>query len=277
MLTTGVNPRLGICHGWVIRVRRIGVILLFSFLVALFLTAVAMPPLMQLAHRVNLVDLPAARKIHGRPIPLCGGLGIALGATVPVLMWAPMDPPLKAGLAGAVLMLALGVIDDARALHYGWKFVGQGIAVAIAMAGGVVAKHLPLCGLDAAPVWLAYGVTALFLVAVTNAVNLADGLDGLAGGCVMLTLLAVALLAYPANGIALMIVAAALAGALLGFLRYNTHPAIVFLGDTGSMFLGFLSAVLAILLVETSHTAVSPALPLLLVGLPLLDTGLAFA
>jgi UDP-GlcNAc:undecaprenyl-phosphate GlcNAc-1-phosphate transferase len=252
------------------------VILLFSFLVALFLTAVSIPPLMQLAHRINLVDLPAARKIHGQPIPLCGGLGVALGATVPVLMWAPMDPPLKAGLAGAVLMLALGVIDDARTLHYGWKFLGQAVAVTVAMAGGVVAEHLPLCGLDAAPVWLSYGVTALFLVAATNAVNLADGLDGLAGGCVMLTLLAIALLAYPANGLALMIVAAALTGALLGFLRYNTHPAIVFLGDTGSMFLGFLSAVLAILLVETSHTAVSPALPLLLVGLPLLDTAFAF-
>ena len=229
-------------------------ILLFSFLVALFLTAVSIPPLMQLAHRINLVDLPAARKIHGQPIPLCGGLGIALGATVPVLMWAPMGPPLKAGLAGAILMLALGVIDDARPLHYGWKFVGQSLAVAVAMGGGVVAEHLPLCGLDAAPIWLSCGVTALFLVAATNAVNLSDGLDGLAGGCVMLTLLAIALLAYPANGLALMIVAAALTGALLGFLRYNTHPAIVFLGDTGSMFLGFLSAVLAILLVGTSHT-----------------------
>ncbi len=251
-------------------------ILLFSFLVALFLTAVAIPPLMQLAARLNLVDVPTARKIHGRPIPLCGGIGIALGAMMPVLMWAPMDPALKAGLAGAVLILALGMIDDAWPLHYGWKFFGQGLAVAIAIAGGVVAEHLPLFGLDPAPAWISYAVTALFLVAVTNAVNLADGLDGLAGGCVMLTLLAIALLAYPADGVALMIVAVALTGALLGFLRYNTHPATVFLGDTGSMFLGFLSAVLAIELVQTCHTAVNPAVPLLLVGLPLLDTALAF-
>lgn len=251
-------------------------ILLFSFLVALFLTVVSIPPLMQLATRLNLVDLPAARKIHGRPIPLCGGIGVALGAMVPVLMWAPMDPPLKAGLAGAVVILALGMIDDAWPLHYGWKFLGQGLAVAIAIAGGVVAERLPLFGLDPAPPWISYAVTALFLLAVTNAVNLADGLDGLAGGCVLVTLLAIALLAYPAGGFALMIVAVALTGALLGFLRYNTHPATVFLGDTGSMFLGFLSAVLAIELVQRCHTAISPAVPLLLVGLPLLDTGLAF-
>jgi UDP-GlcNAc:undecaprenyl-phosphate/decaprenyl-phosphate GlcNAc-1-phosphate transferase len=253
------------------------VILLFSFLVALFLTTVTVPPLMSLARRAGLVDLPAARKIHGQPIPLCGGLGVALGATVPVVMWAPMDPVLAAGLAGAVLMLLVGVIDDARALHYGWKFLGQGVAVAVALSGGVVALHLPLFGLDPAPAWIAYPLTALFLVGVTNAVNLADGLDGLAGGCVMLTLLAVALLAYPVGGVALMIVAAAVTGALLGFLRYNTNPATVFLGDTGSMFLGFLVAVLAVLLVEQTHTALSPALPLLLVGVPLLDTGFAFA
>lgn len=251
-------------------------ILLFSFLAALFLTMVAIPPLMRLARRIDLVDRPSARKVHTEPIPLCGGIGAALAATVPVLMWAPLDPPLRAALAGALIVLALGIIDDARPLAYGWKFLGQGAAVALAMTGGVVAHHMPLFGLDAVPAWLGYALTALFLVAVTNAVNLADGLDGLAGGCTMLTLLAIAVLAYPAGGHALMIVAAALIGALLGFLRFNTYPATVFLGDTGSMFLGFLTAAMAILLVETTHTALSPALPLLLVGLPLLDTGIAF-
>ncbi len=170
-------------------------------------------------------------------------------------------------------MLALGIVDDAWPLHYGWKFLGQGLAVAVVLTGGVAAYHLPTFGLDPAPGWLCYPMTALFLVAVTNAFNLADGL---AGGCVMLTLMAIALLAYPAGGLALMILAAA-GGAVLGFLRFNTHPATVFLGDTGSMFLGFLTAAMAIVLVETTHSALSPALPLLLVGLPLLDTGFAFA
>jgi UDP-GlcNAc:undecaprenyl-phosphate GlcNAc-1-phosphate transferase len=268
-------PRLALRTARQIRTAA-GVILYFSFVVALFLTVVAIPPLIQLAPRLRLIDVPNPRKVHTVPVPLCGGLAIAAGTLVPVLMWVSLDRSALAYLAGALTILAVGVYDDARPLHYLWKFAGQGVAVALVLAGGISLVHLPFFGMDPAPQWLTWGVTALFIVGVTNAVNLADGLDGLAGGCVLLTLLAVGLLAYGTDGALVLVMSAAMAGAVLGFLRYNTHPASVFLGDAGSMFLGFTSAVMAILLVERFHSALNPALPLLLVGLPIMDTLFVF-
>ena len=246
----------------------------FSFVLALFVTLVTIPVLIRFAGRLRLVDIPDARKVHAVSIPRCGGIAIALGTVVPVLMWVPLDRATAGGLVGAGIIVAFGVWDDVKPLDYGWKLLGQALAVGVVMAGGVVIEHVPLFGLDPAPVWVSYPLTALFILGVTNAVNLFDGLDGLAGGCALLTLSAVATLAYLGQGFPVTLIVVAIAGSIFGFLRYNTHPASVFMGDAGSQFLGFTTAVLTIFLIERCDRALNPGLPLLLLGLPLLDTGM---
>lgn len=246
--------------------------LLFAFLVALSLTSVIVPPLMKLAVRFGLVDMPGGRKIHGAPIPLCGGIAIAAGAVLPILAWSEPNSGFALSLVAAGLVLAVGAIDDARPLPPVVRLLAQSLAVGLVLMAGIRFGALPLTGLDVAAWWLAAPATAMLILANTNAVNLADGLDGLAGGLVVPTLLAIALLASQGDGGATSIVCAALIGGVLGFLRFNTYPASVFLGDAGSTFLGFTTAVVAVQLVQACNPALSPAIVPLLLGVPLLDT-----
>jgi UDP-GlcNAc:undecaprenyl-phosphate GlcNAc-1-phosphate transferase len=247
-------------------------ILAFSFISALFVTMVLVPPLMRLAAPMRLLDVPDARKIHTELVPRCGGLAIASGILLPILMWLPKDGAMTAVLSGALVVFLFGLWDDIKDLDYRIKLTGQILALGIAINGGVVLEHYPFAGLDPVSVWLAYPATALIVLGVTNAINLTDGLDGLAAGCTLLTLAMIAFLAYQAGNDPVLLLSITVMGGILGFLRYNTHPAIVFLGDAGSQFLGFITAALTIFLVERVNQALSPALPLLLLGLPILDT-----
>jgi len=247
-------------------------ILAFSFISALFITMVLVPPLMRLARPLHLLDIPDARKIHTEMVPRCGGLAIASGVLLPILMWLPKDQAMSGILSGALVVFVFGFWDDIKDLDYRIKLFGQIAALALAIQGGIVLEHYPFCGLDPVSVWLAYPATALIVLGVTNAINLTDGLDGLAAGCTLLTLAMIAFLAYQSNNSSVLLLALSVMGGILGFLRYNTHPAIVFLGDAGSQFLGFITAALTIFLVERVNQALSPALPLLLLGLPILDT-----
>jgi UDP-GlcNAc:undecaprenyl-phosphate GlcNAc-1-phosphate transferase len=243
----------------------------FAFIIALFLTIVLTPLLARVAGWLHVVDIPDVRKVHNRPIPRCGGIAIAVATLVPVYMWAEFDHQARGCLVAAALVLIIGLCDDVRPVHYGWRLLGQATAALIVVASGVVFECLPFFGLDPAPVWLTYPLTALFLVGLTNAVNLFDGLDGLAGGCVLMTLSAITILAYQSDAQSLQITSVAIIGAIFGFLRYNTHPANVFMGDAGSNWLGFTVGILCILLLQRHDTALNPALPTLLVGVPLLD------
>lgn len=244
----------------------------FSFVVALFVTLVAIPPLMRFSRKLRLMDEPADRKIHSHAVPRCGGIAIAIGTILPILMWVPLDRAICSYLIGAMIILFFGVWDDISPLNYKWKFLGQSAAVVVAMQGGVAIEHVPFFGLDPAPEYITYPLTVLFLLGITNAVNLFDGLDGLAGGCVLLTLSVIGVLAYESGGFPLVLIALAAMGSVFGFLRFNTHPAFIFMGDAGSQFLGFTTAVLSILLLEEHHQALNAGLPLLLLGLPILDT-----
>ncbi|HYD32269.1 MAG TPA: MraY family glycosyltransferase [Azospirillaceae bacterium] len=247
-------------------------LLLFTFMVSLSVTVVVIPPLMRLAPRLGLVDLPDARKVHSQIIPRCGGIGLAIGAIVPLVAWGEMDFFLSGYLAGALIILAFGIWDDIVTLNYRWKFAGQFLAVGVVMASGVVLEHLPLIGDDPAPPWLSHTVTFFLLLGVTNAVNLFDGLDGLAGGCGVMSLAALVLLGLNDPAGTVPMIAVAMIGGILGFLRYNSWPAVVFMGDAGSQLLGFTAAVLAIRLVEHANIVLSPSVVALLLGLPIMDT-----
>lgn len=242
----------------------------FSFLIAMLVTMALIPPLMRVATRLQIVDVPNERKVHANAIPRVGGVAMAAGAILPLMFWMWSLPQVAGLLAGIAIILIFGVWDDRVDLDYRIKFAGQCIAAVIVWWMGVRLESLPWIG-ELAPAWsLAFTVFAL--LAITNAVNLADGLDGLAGGSTLLSLAAIAVLGYMAEQTAVVLIALAVMGSILGFLRFNTYPARVFMGDGGSQFLGFATGVLVIILTQGPGNPYSVSLPVLLLGLPILDT-----
>ncbi|MDY6946415.1 MAG: MraY family glycosyltransferase [Pseudomonadota bacterium] len=247
--------------------------LMLGFLLAMSVTMALIPPLMQAAERWNFLDAPGARKVHTSPVPRVGGIAMAAGTLLTLLISGEFAQPMPAYLGGVLVLLLFGVWDDRVTLSAGPKLLGQVIAVLLIMVyGDVTIATTTLTDRHALPEWVSWPLTFVFLIGVTNAINLADGLDGLAGGTTLLSLSALALLAFTAGTPFVGVVAIVIVGAILGFLRYNTHPARVFMGDGGSQILGFSAAVLAVVLTQDELTPLSSALPLLLLGIPIIDT-----
>jgi len=247
------------------------------YLVLVFAAAVSMtviPLMRRLAPRLGLLDLPGeVRKVHKAPVPRVGGWGIVLGLILPVLFLVEHAPLLEGYLVGVALLFAVGVVDDIFERGHYPKFITQ-----IAAAGVVVLHghlwiwHMPLLGLDPWSPALGIPFTVFAIVGMINAINHSDGLDGLAGGEALLSLIVVLFLGTVYGGDPMLVtLAAAAIGGVLGFLRYNTHPATVFMGDAGSQVLGFTLAVLVIDLTRQVSPTLSPAVVLLILGLPVID------
>ena len=234
---------------------------------------VLIPPLMRSAERLRIVDIPEGRKIHTSPIPRIGGVAMVIGALIPMIMWLSPEREVVGFLLGIIIILIFGVWDDWKNLDYRLKFLGQIIAVLIVVVfGGLKIKYVPFMGTNPVPDFMAIPFTIFALLGITNAINLADGLDGLAGGTTMLSLGMIAILGYMVDGMSLVLIAVSVMGSVLGFLRFNTHPASVFMGDGGSQFLGFAAGVMAIMLTQEVNPVLSPAIAILILGLPILDT-----
>ena len=248
--------------------------LISIFILSLFLTVVLTPIFMRLAVKANAYDMPDERKVHQLPVPRLGGIAMAIGTFTPILIWSPLETSVKAYLSGAAIIVLFGLIDDLKGLSFKAKFAGQIAAALIAVLYGCV-KITNLGSLlpdDMVLVdWVAIPLTVVAIVGVTNAINLADGLDGLAGGISLMSFLCIGYLAFTEQDMNIAITAAALSGAIFGFLRFNTYPATLFMGDTGSQLLGFSAAFLAFSLTQ-GDTALSPLLPLIILGFPVLDT-----
>ena len=243
------------------------------FIVGMAVTMVCLPMLARLANKWLFVDQPGVRKVHSVPIPRVGGVAMAVGVLVAALLTVKLEPTDRWFLTAAAVIVVFGALDDRFDLDYRFKLLGQLLAVAIVVTAGDV--RIQMIALDDRvwlPWWLSIPVTVFFLVGVTNAVNLADGLDGLAGGTTFLCLCAVALLSSllaPGSSTAL---ALAFAGAVLGFLRFNTYPASVFMGDAGSQLLGFTIGVLGIRATQSMTSEISATIPVVLLAVPILDT-----
>jgi len=247
--------------------------LLLAFILAVAVTMSLIPPLMRAAGSLHVLDMPGERKQHTGAVPCVGGVAMAVGAFLPLLLWLPMDRLLAAYLGASLIMVGFGVWDDRRALSPGIKFAGQLISVAIVVfLGHVTISSVTLIERIVLPDFIAVPATVVFLLGVTNAINLADGLDGLAGGTTLLACLALAALGLTLDVPFVATIALVIVGSLVGFLRFNTYPARIFMGDGGSQFLGFTTGVLAIILTQRVTTPLSAALPLLILGLPILDT-----
>lgn len=243
-------------------------------LFSLFVTMACVPVFRRLALHYQAVDMPNERKVHSRPMAKTGGLAMAVGALVPILLWMPSGAANLPLLLSCLLIVGFGFLDDLKDLSSKAKFSVQCLAALIVIFGAGL-KITTFGGLLPSDVLLpdmiAVPLTLIVIVGVTNAINLADGLDGLAGGIALLSYVCIAYLAYLCNRVEMTLIAAAMAGAIFGFLRFNTYPASVFMGDAGSQLLGFLAIVLSLDLTQ-SGTPYSPILPLLLLGFPILDT-----
>ncbi|MDY6850823.1 MAG: MraY family glycosyltransferase [Thermodesulfobacteriota bacterium] len=249
-------------------------VFLSVLLISMFITIALIPLLMTLGSRFNLMDIPDERKVHASPMPRTGGIAMALGAFIPVLFWAPADDFIRAVLIGGGILVLSGLIDDWRNLDYKIKFAAQTAAALIVIFyGGVKITSLGMLLPEdmLLPDLLAVPLTVFVIVGVTNAINLADGLDGLAGGISLLSFICLVYLAYGAEQTVMGVLAVAVAGSIFGFLRFNTYPAVVFMGDAGSQFLGFSAITLSLGLTQ-GNTPLSPLLPLLILGFPVLDT-----
>ena len=243
------------------------------FALALFLSTALVPVAIRYAPVLGLVDQPDDdRKIHLNPIPRCGGLAIILAVLCSVAFWLNDLSQFYTLLLGAITIALFGFLDDRHNLNYKWKFLGQIIAVVIFLMGNIEITKTPFLGMGNIAPMLSYSIMVLFILGVTNAVNLTDGLDGLAAGSSLLGLGFIAYLSVLSGDFSITLIVAAVVGSILGFLRFNTHPASVFMGDAGSQFLGYLAACLAILVTQSEASAVSPALAVLIVGMPILDT-----
>lgn len=249
-----------------------------TFCISLILSIALIPLFVRFAPKLGLVDVPdGIRKIHTNTIPRCGGIAIAVASLLPATYFLQQIPVLMSFVGASLIVVIFGYLDDRFDLSYKWKFIGQIVATIILLLTLPEISRLPFFLEPTTWAWLGYSGIFLFVIATTNAVNLTDGLDGLAGGTILLSLALIAYLAWVADIDYVALMAIALIGALLGFLRYNTHPATVFMGDTGSQFIGFSTAVLGILLTQDHGCALSPILPLMIVGLPLIDTVMVMA
>lgn len=242
---------------------------------ACFITMALIPPLRRSAERLKFVDVTDGRKIHSGVMPRIGGIAMVAGTVLPMLMWLELTRQASAFLIGVAIIVAFGVWDDRKDLDYRLKFFGQTLAIGVVVwYGEVLIRWLPFAGGLEIPLYVSALLTGFILLGVTNAVNLADGLDGLAGGLMLLSFGTIALLGYIVQDNDILLIAMAISGGILGFLRFNTYPARIFMGDTGSQFLGFSVGVLAIALTQRPDSGLSPSIPLLLLGLPILDTAM---
>ncbi|MEI9939910.1 MAG: MraY family glycosyltransferase [Pseudomonadota bacterium] len=256
-------------------------------LVSLFLSVLVTPLVRLFALRIGAVSTPGGRHVHGRTIPRLGGIGLAFAWAVPVVALALRDPTVTRALNGNWLQIvtvvgggaaicAVGALDDARGLRSQYKLAAQVFVAALAFAGGfqIQAIQLPLLGTLQMGAF-ALPVTVIWIVGVTNAVNLIDGLDGLAAGVTFFAAFTSFVIASISGSVFVALTMAALMGALVGFLFFNFNPARIFMGDSGSYFLGFVLATTALAgggLQQKASTAVSLLVPVLALGVPIFDT-----
>lgn len=245
---------------------------------ALLISFITTPVVKALAQKMGAVDVPKdSRRMHDHPIPRMGGLAIFFGFLLSTLLFIPMSQSLRGMLLGGVIIVILGMLDDIYALPALPKLLVQIFAALVAVLHGNVIQVLSNPNIFSSnPYWTlgvwAIPVTVVWIVAITNAVNLIDGLDGLAVGVATISSLTMLVIAMLVSDGVVALMMAALAGGCIGFMPYNLNPAKIFMGDTGSTFLGFILATASIQGLFKFYTIVSFAVPFLMLGLPLFDT-----
>ena len=253
-------------------------LLVLPFILAAAVSFVFTPLVRKLAFKIGAVDIPKDdRRIHKEAMPLIGGLAIALGVFAGMLIFMPMSRKIVSIIVGASIILIGGIIDDIKEISAKKKMLVQIIAAAILVFGGIRINFItnPFSGGIIYLKWLSIPISLFWIVGITNTINFIDGLDGLSAGVAMISSLSLMIVASKIGYSNVVILAALLAGACLGFLPYNFNPAKIFMGDTGAMFLGFILAAISIEGVMKSVTAVAVLAPVIILGVPIFDTAFA--
>jgi len=253
-----------------------------AILLALGSALLVTPLIRKWAFKCGALDRPDQRKVHQRVMPRMGGLAIYLSFVIAVFLTWEITPQVAGLLVGGSLIVLLGIIDDTRGVSPGMKLAGQVAAACAVALFGLRVEFLtnPFSDEMITLGFLSIPVTVLWIVSITNAVNLIDGLDGLAGGTSCIAALTLAAVVWieaskmgdSRNQMDAIALALILAAAVVGFLRYNFYPARIFLGDSGSMYLGFSVATLAVMGLAKTATFISVIIPVVILGIPILDT-----
>ena len=244
-----------------------------SFLFSYLLT----PAIRSLAYKVGAVSVPKDdRRMHKTPIPEMGGLAVYMSFTLTTFLFADFSSELFALWTGGTILVLLGVLDDIYNLNPWVKLAVQIVAAACAISEGVIVHDIFLFSQYVSLGWLAYPLTALWIVVLVNAFNLIDGLDGLSSGLCAISCVTLALVALLYGNLTSALFAGVLFGACLGFLPFNFFPARIFIGNTGAYFLGYVLAVISVGGVFKISAVISFLLPVIIFALPLFDTVFAF-
>lgn len=256
-----------------------------TFLMAWLSADLLVPMVRRFAYKVGKVDKPGTRKIHTAPIPRMGGIAICMGCFISLLgieylhpgYFSMLPAEWRGVVAGGLLIFMVGLLDDLYDLRPRVKLVGQILAASTAFWLGVKITFIsnPLGGMILFPEWMSFFLTVGWLVAITNTINLIDGLDGLAAGVSTIAGITLFIMALERGQGLSALVAIALVGATMGFLRYNFNPAKIFMGDCGSLFLGFMLGALSITGAMKVAATVAVFLPILILGIPIFDTTFA--
>ena len=247
-------------------------ILLMVFIPFVFV-ALIIPIIKKIANHIGAMDIPNERKIHKEPMPRLGGLGIYSGFLLGYMIFGEQTPVMNSILIGSFVLLIVGIIDDIKPLKASQKIIGQLIAcLIVVLYGNLLLRDVSFFGLYMEFGLLSYPITILFMLGCINCLNLIDGLDGLAGGISSIFFLTIGIIAYFQGRIGLSVVLTFIMfGSTLGFLIHNFHPAKIFMGDSGSMFLGFIISVITLLGFKTIIST-SIIIPLCILIVPILDT-----
>jgi UDP-GlcNAc:undecaprenyl-phosphate GlcNAc-1-phosphate transferase len=249
---------------------------LAAFIITLILSLAITPLIIKLAHKLNFVDRPGERKINTKIIATAGGTAIYLAFMIPLRFFLPANQTITGIMLGGSFMLLLGLLDDKFEISAPIKFMGQIIGALILIYYGVKINFItnPFGGFIYLGVY-AVPFTVFWIVSIINTINLIDGLDGLAAGVSIIAVLTLFAVALQENQVVAPMLAVLLAGSCLGFLKYNFNPARVFMGDTGSMFIGYIIAAVSITGALKSAAAVTIFVPMLALAVPILDTTFA--
>jgi UDP-GlcNAc:undecaprenyl-phosphate/decaprenyl-phosphate GlcNAc-1-phosphate transferase len=254
---------------------------LLCFVTSFVVTLITIPPIISLIKKYSLYDVPDARKEHTSPIPTMGGIAVIAGMMMALFLWFPFsnELPQISFFFSIIVLFALGIMDDLKDLSAKYKFIVQiCLAALIALSGIRITSFDGLFGIYELPLSAQYTFTLLAIVGITNAFNLIDGIDGLAGGIGFMSLVTLGMFLTMNGDINTALIAFALSGGLLAFLYFNLNPAKIFMGDTGSLVLGFVIAVLCIRLIQVNVQIANPVLPhatvfvLGIVLIPVFDT-----
>ena len=252
--------------------------ILFTFGTALFLSVCFTPIAIRLALKFNIVDQPNPRKTHLLPVPYLGGIAIYLAFLVAATIFIPISSEMLGLFIGGTVLMIVGAIDDKKDISALLRLVIQIGCAILAVRSGILIEGIGLPFVDKYIKLRFFGppLTVIWIVTVTNIMNFIDGLDGLASGTAAISAISLMVVAWRIDAYDVVILSLALAGACLGFLFYNFHPAKIFMGDAGALFIGFTLACLSVKGPMKVGTFATMLVPLMALGLPLIDTLVVF-